>query len=68
MKSILDVEKHKPKPRGSLIERKKNVNAHNYGHWIGVEKDLLVTELLLTSNHLLLTKTLSLPTIMKKKL
>ena len=28
----------------SLIERKKNVNAHNYGQWIGVEKDLLVTE------------------------
>ena len=23
-------------------ERKKNVNAHNYGQWIGVEKDLSV--------------------------
>ena len=27
-----------------LIERKKNVNAHNYGQWIGVEKDLSVIE------------------------
>ena len=24
--------------------KKKNVNAHNYGQWIGVEKDLLVIE------------------------
>ena len=26
------------------LERKKNVNAHNYGQWIGVEKDLSVIE------------------------
>ena len=25
-------------------ERKKNVNAHNYGQWIGMEKDLSVIE------------------------
>ena len=25
-------------------KRKKNVNAHNYGQWIGVEKDLSVIE------------------------
>ena len=24
--------------------KKKNVNAHNYGQWIGVEKDLSVIE------------------------
>ena len=25
-------------------KKKKNVNAHNYGQWIGVEKDLSVIE------------------------
>ena len=30
--------------RKNMKKERKNVNAHNYGQWIGVEKDLPVIE------------------------
>ena len=43
-KTIKLINIYKKQSYYSEKERKKNVNAHNYGQWIGVEKDLSVIE------------------------